>query len=91
MDILLTVFLGALFMVLPVIAGRFMWKNYDRYFGRNDPVYMDTLTYFVKKLGLSLLVIFVVLSLGMVFIFQNQAPPAIEKAAAQSTASASLI
>jgi hypothetical protein len=52
---------------------------------------MDTLAYFVKKLGLSLLVIFVVLSLGMVFIFQNQAPPVVEKAAVQSTASASLI
>ena len=88
---MLTVFLGALFMVLPVIAGRFMWKNYDRYFGRNDPVYMDTLTYFVKKLGLSLLVIFVVLSLGMVFIFQNQAPPVVEKAVVHSSASASLI
>ena len=88
---MLTVFLGALFMVLPVIAGRFMWKNYDRYFGRNDPIYMDTLAYFVKKLGLSLLVIFAILTLGMVFIFQNQVPPVIEKAAVQSTASASLI
>ena len=88
---MLTVFLGALFMVLPVIAGRYMWKNYDRYFGRNDPAYMDTLSYFVKKLGLSLLVIFLVLTLGMVFIFQNQAPPAIEKAAAKNTVSASLI
>jgi len=88
---MLTVFLGALFMVLPVIAGRFMWKNYDRYFGRNDPIYMDTLAYFVKKLGLSLLVIFAVLTLGMVFIFQNQAPPVIEKAAVQNTATASLI
>lgn len=88
---MLTVFLGALFMVLPVIAGRFMWKNYDRYFGRNDPIYMDTLAYFVKKLGLSLLVIFAILTLGMVFIFQNQAPPVIEKAAVQSTATASLI
>ena len=91
MDIMLTVFLGALFMVLPVIAGRFMWKNYDRYFGRNDPIYMDTLAYFVKKLGLSLLVIFAILTLGMVFIFQNQVPPVIEKAAVQSTATASLI
>ena len=88
---MLTVFLGALFMVLPVIAGRFMWKNYDRYFGRNDPIYMDTLAYFVKKLGLSLLVIFAILTLGMVFIFQNQVPPVIEKAAVQSTATASLI
>jgi hypothetical protein len=49
MDSTFTVVLGIIAILLPMAAGRLIWKRFDRYFGRNDESYMDTLEYFIKK------------------------------------------
>ena len=43
MDTTLTVVLGIVAMLLPLVVGRLVWKRFDQYFGRNDEAYMDTL------------------------------------------------
>jgi hypothetical protein len=65
----LTVILGIIAMLLPLVVGRLVWKRFDTWFGRNDEVYMDGLDYFLKKLGLTVLVAFVLLWLGMILVF----------------------
>jgi cytochrome b subunit of formate dehydrogenase len=69
MDNTLTIILGIVAMLLPLVVGRLVWKRFDQYFGRNDQAYMDTLEYFLKKLGLTILVAFVILWIGMSLVF----------------------
>jgi hypothetical protein len=39
----------------------------------NDEAYMDTLEYFLKKIGLTILVAFILLWLGMAVVFNGSA------------------
>ncbi|MBU3621077.1 hypothetical protein [Polynucleobacter sp. CS-Odin-A6] len=71
MDTTLTVILGIVAMLLPLLVGRLVWKRFDQYFGRNDPVYMDSLEYFLKKLGFTILVAFIVLWIGISLVFSG--------------------
>ena len=71
MDNTLTIILGIVAMLLPLVVGRLVWKRFDQYFGRNDEAYMDTLEYFLKKLGLTILVAFVILWIGMSLVFSG--------------------
>jgi hypothetical protein len=43
MDNTLTVILGIVAMLLPLVVGRLVWKRFDQYFGRGDEAYMDSL------------------------------------------------
>lgn len=65
----LTVLLGITAIVLPLIAGSFVWKRFDARFGRNDSAYQNTLTYFLKKLGLTILTAFILLWMGISLVF----------------------
>ena len=69
----LTIIFGMIAIVLPILAGRLVWKRFDRYFGRNDEAYMDSLEFFLKKIGLTALVALIVLWLGMSLVFGTQA------------------
>jgi hypothetical protein len=71
MDSTLTVILGIVAMLLPLVVGRLVWKRFDQWFGRNDEAYMDSLEYFLKKIGLTVLVAFVILWLGMSLVFSG--------------------
>ncbi|QWD92074.1 hypothetical protein ICV00_04945 [Polynucleobacter asymbioticus] len=73
MDNSLTIIFGMIAIVLPILAGRLVWKRFDRYFGRNDEAYMDSLEFFLKKIGLTALVALIVLWLGMSLVFGTQA------------------
>ena len=68
----LTISFGILAILLPLLAGRLVWKRYDRYFGRNDHAHQDTLGYFLKKLGATALFAFVLLWIGMSLVFSHQ-------------------
>ena len=72
MDNSLTIIFGMIAIVLPILAGRLVWKRFDRYFSRNDEAYMDSLEFFLKKIGLTALVALIVLWLGMSLVFSNQ-------------------
>ena len=72
MDNTLTVILGIVAILLPLV-GRLFWKRFDHYFGRNDEAYMDTLEYFLKKIGSTVLVAFVILWIGMSLVFNGSA------------------
>ena len=67
----LTVVLGIVAMLLPLVVGRLVWKRFDQYFGRNDEAYMDTLGYFLKKLGFTILIAFILLWIGISFVFSG--------------------
>ena len=71
MDNTLTIILGIVAMLLPLVIGRLVWKRFDQYFGRNDEVYMDTLEYFLKKLGFTILVAFILLWIGISLVFSG--------------------
>jgi hypothetical protein len=73
MDNSLTIIFGMIAIALPILAGRLAWKRFDRYFGRNDEAYMDSLEFFLKKIGLTALVALIVLWLGMSLVFSTQA------------------
>ena len=73
MDNSLTIIFGMIAIVLPILAGRLVWRRFDRYFGRNDEAYMDSLEFFLKKIGLTALVALIVLWLGMSLVFGTQA------------------
>jgi len=73
MDNSLTIIFGMIAIVLPILAGRLVWKRFDRYFSRNDEAYMDSLEFFLKKIGLTALVALIVLWLGMSLVFGTQA------------------
>jgi hypothetical protein len=69
----LTVIFGIVAMLLPLVVGRLLWKRFDRYFGRGDEAYMNTLEYFLKKIGSTILVAFVILWAGMSLVFNGSA------------------
>ena len=73
MDNTLTVILGIVAMLLPLVVGRLVWKRFDQYFGRGDEAYMDNLEYFLKKIGLTILVAFILLWIGMSLVFSGSA------------------
>ena len=73
MDTTFTVVLGIIAMLLPLVVGRLVWKRFDQYFGRNDEAYMDTLEYFLKKIGSTVLITFIILWLGMSLVFSGNA------------------
>ena len=67
----LTVVLSIVAMLLPLVVGRLAWKRFDSWFGRNDEAYMDSLEYFLKKIGFTILVAFILLWLGMGLVFNG--------------------
>lgn len=69
MNTTFTVLLGIVAMILPLVVGRLAWKRFDQYFGRNDEVYMDSLGYYLKKLGATILVAFIFLWVGISLVF----------------------
>ena len=71
MDTTLTVVLGIIAMLLPLVVGRLVWKRFDSWFGRNDEAYMDSLEYFFKKIGFTILIAFILLWLGMGLVFNG--------------------
>ena len=71
MDTTLTVVFGIVAILLPLVVGRLVWKRFDKYFGRNDEAYMDTLEYFLKKLGFTILIAFILLWIGMSIVFSG--------------------
>ncbi len=71
MDTTLTVILGIIAMLLPLVVGRLVWKRFDTWFGHNDEAYMNSLDHFLKKIGLTILVAFVLLWLGMSLVFSG--------------------
>jgi hypothetical protein len=73
MDNTLTVILGIVAILLPLVVGRIFWKRFDHYFGRGDEAYMDTLEYFLKKIGSTVLVAFVILWIGISLVFNGSA------------------
>ena len=75
MDTTLTVILGIVGMLLPLVVGRLVWKRFDGWFGRNDEAYMDSLEYFLKKLGLTILVAFILLWIGISLVFSGSSYP----------------
>ncbi|WP_438978935.1 hypothetical protein [Polynucleobacter sp.] len=75
MDNTLTIILGIVAMLLPLVVGRLVWKRFDQYFGRNDEAYMDTLEYFLKKLGFTILIAFIVLWTGISLVFSGSTNP----------------
>jgi hypothetical protein len=75
MDNTLTIIFGIVAMIFPLVIGRLVWKRFDRYFSRNDEAYMDTLEYFLKKLGLTILVAFILLWIGISLVFSGSANP----------------
>jgi hypothetical protein len=73
MDNTLTIIFGIVAMIFPLVIGRLVWKRFDQYFGRNDEAYMDTLEYFLKKLGFTILVAFILLWIGISLVFSGSA------------------
>ena len=73
MDNTITVILGIVAILLPLVVGRLFWKRFDHYFGRGDEAYMDTLEYFLKKIGSTVLVAFVILWIGISLVFNGSA------------------
>jgi len=73
MDNTFTIIFGIVAMLLPLVVGRLLWKRFDRYFGRGDEAYMDSLGYFLKKIGSTILVAFVILWAGMSLVFTGSA------------------
>ena len=71
MDTTLTVILGIVGMLLPLVVGRLVWKRFDGWFGRNDEAYMDSLEYFLKKIGFTILVAFILLWICMTLVFSG--------------------
>jgi len=71
MDNTLTVIFGIVAMLLPLVVGRLVWKRFDKYFGRNDEAYMNTLEYFLKKLGFTILIAFILLWIGISLVFSG--------------------
>ena len=71
MDTTLTIILGIVAMLLPLVVGRLIWRRFDGWFGRNDETYMDSLEYFLKKIGFTVLVAFVLLWIGISLVFNG--------------------
>ena len=71
MDTTLTVIMGIVAMLLPLVVGRLVWKRFDQWFGRNDEAYMDSLEFFLKKIGFTVLIAFLLLWLGISLVFNG--------------------
>ena len=71
MDTTLTVVLGIVGMLIPLVVGRLVWKRFDGWFGHNDEAYMDSLEYFLKKIGFTILIAFILLWLCMTLVFSG--------------------
>lgn len=71
MNTALTVILGIIAILLPLVIGRWVWTRFDQYFGRNDAAYMDSLEYFLKKIGITVLAAFIFLWLGISLVFNS--------------------
>jgi hypothetical protein len=71
MNSTLTVVLGIVGMLLPLVVGRLVWKRFDGWFGRIDEVYINSLEYFLKKIGFTILIAFILLWLGMGLVFNG--------------------
>ena len=71
MDSTFTVVLGIVAILLPLVVGRLVWKRFDSWFGRNDEAYMDSLEYYLKKIGFTILIAFILLWLGMGLVFNG--------------------
>jgi len=69
-----TIIFGIIAMLLPLVVGRIYWKKFDHYFGRGDEAYMDTLEYFLKKIGSTILIAFIILWIGMSLVFSGSSP-----------------
>jgi hypothetical protein len=69
----LTIIFGIIAILLPLVVGRLFWKRFDHYFGRGDEAYMDSLEYFLKKIGFTMLIAFIVLWIGMSLVFNGNA------------------
>lgn len=69
-----TIIFGIIAMLLPLVAGRLYWKRFDHYFGRGDEAYMDTLEYFLKKIGSTILIAFIILWIGISLVFNTSTP-----------------
>ena len=69
-----TIIFGIIAMLLPLVVGRIYWKKFDHYFGRGDEAYMDTLEYFLKKIGSTILIAFIILWIGMSLVFSDSSP-----------------
>ena len=69
----LTIIFGIIAILLPLVVGRLFWKRFDHYFGRDDAVYMDSLEYFLKKIGSTILIAFIILWIGMSLVFNGSA------------------
>ncbi|OYY59099.1 MAG: hypothetical protein B7X83_02195 [Polynucleobacter sp. 17-46-58] len=65
----MTIIFGILAILLPLLVASLIWKHFDHYFGRNDEVYINSLEYFLKKLGATLLSAFALLWIGMSLVF----------------------
>jgi hypothetical protein len=68
-----TIIFGIIAILLPLVVGRLFWKRFDHYFGRGDTVYMDSLEYFLKKIGSTILIAFIILWIGMSLVFNGSA------------------
>jgi hypothetical protein len=68
-----TIIFGIIAILLPLVVGRLFWKRFDHYFGRADAVYMDSLEYFLKKIGSTILIAFIILWIGMSLVFNGSA------------------
>ena len=73
MDNTFTIIFGIVAMLLPLVVGRIFWKRFDHYFGKGDEVYMDSLEYFLKKIGSTILLAFVILWIGISLVFNGSA------------------
>ncbi|WP_114689338.1 hypothetical protein [Polynucleobacter necessarius] len=60
MDSTLTVILGIVAILLPLVVVRLFWKHFDHYFGRGNEAYMDSLEHLLKKSDLTVLVAFAI-------------------------------
>ena len=69
-----TIIFGIIAMLLPLVVGRIYWKKFDHYFGRGDEAYRDTLEYFLKKIGSTILIAFIILWIGMSLVFSGSSP-----------------
>ncbi|OYY54396.1 MAG: hypothetical protein B7Y05_12405 [Polynucleobacter sp. 24-46-87] len=61
----MTIIFGILAILLPVLVGSMVWKHFDRNYGRDDEVYINSLEHFLKKLGATLLSGVALLWIGM--------------------------
>lgn len=65
----MTIIFEILAILIPVLVGSLVWKHFDRYCGRDDEAYINSLEYFLKKLGATLLSGFALLWIGIALVF----------------------